>query len=93
MSENYDLDAYYKGMDRFIDEFAKKANLDPISARICAVQTLRATECLKESARELEKLENVLKEVELHMILVHRLMKEDFLILRENVMLVRFLMT
>lgn len=49
MSENYDLDAYYKGMDRFIDEFAKKANLDPISARICAVQTLRAIGKLKEN--------------------------------------------
>lgn len=32
MSENYNLDTYYKGMNRFIDEFAKKANLDPISA-------------------------------------------------------------
>lgn len=49
MSENYNLDAYYKGMDRFIDEFAKKANLDPISARICAVQTLRAIGALKEN--------------------------------------------
>ena len=48
MSENYNLDAYYKGMDRFIDEIAKKANLDPISARICAVQTLKAIGKLKE---------------------------------------------
>lgn len=49
MSENYDLDAYYKGMNHFIDEFAKKANLDPISARICAAQTLRAIGKLKET--------------------------------------------
>ena len=49
MSENYNLDAYYKGMDRFITEFAKRSNLDPISARICAVQTLRAIGKLKEN--------------------------------------------